>query len=127
MDNCGFTEKNLELNEKIMTMEADLNTQRVKIELDEQIKEQLTSDRDRYQKLYKEENRLRIKYESNSDDNQKLLYDTQKELSERRIRMNFTDKIIAGKQRRIDEQIENLKDKDLNFERLEEVYTDLVE
>jgi hypothetical protein len=70
---------------------------------------------------------MRLKLEEKGEDNAKLLYETQKELADRRIKMGFTDKIIKGKQNKIDELDEVIKAKDLKYEQLMEGYTDMLE
>jgi hypothetical protein len=57
----------------------------------------LQVDRDRYKNLYTSEYELRTSFETKGESNDKLLYDAQKELAERRTRMHFTEDIITGK------------------------------
>jgi hypothetical protein len=57
--------------------------------------------------------------EAKGDSNTQLLYDTQKELADRRARMGFTEKIIAGKDKKI-EELEKLRlQREHEFEDLE--------
>ena len=63
----------------------------------------LKIDRDRYMDLYTHENELRLKLDLKGESTDQLLYEVQKELAERRTRMHFTENIIDGKQKRIDD------------------------
>lgn len=98
-----------------------------KYELHETVLKSTHDDRDRYQTLYQEEYKLRTHLEEKGDSNTQLLYETQKELAERRTRMGFTDNIIAGKDKKLEELDVLMKARAVDYEDLETQYANLVD
>jgi hypothetical protein len=85
----------------------------------------LKIDRDRYMDLYTHENELRLKLDLKGESTDQLLYEVQKELAERRTRMHFTENIIDGKQKRIDDLEKYLEDKDIESENHLSAFTNM--
>ena len=98
-----------------------------KYEIHETVLKSTHDDRDRYQTLYQEEYKLRTHLEEKGDSNTQLLYETQKELAERRTRMGFTDNIIAGKDKKLEELDVLMKARAVDYEDLETQYANLVD
>lgn len=86
-----------ELREGLATMTASWKEEEMNHQIHKQITDSLKTDRDRYTVLYLQELKLRQKYEEKGDNTVQLLYEVQKELADRRIKMGFSDNILAGK------------------------------
>jgi hypothetical protein len=118
-DNCRVLQNSLDISEGIA------NNAVLKSQVNNDTLASLKIDRDRYMDLYTHENELRLKLDLKGESTDQLLYEVQKELAERRTRMHFTENIIDGKQKRIDDLEKYLEDKDIESENHLSAFTNM--